>query len=302
MTGGQGADSDPAVLSGRPIGIVGLGAMGAAMAGRLAEAGARLSVYNRTRQRAEAFAAATATTIAATPADAAHGADTVLVSVSGDPELENVVRGENGIYAAASAPRVVINAGTATPGTVRALAACGPLIDVGVIGNRDHAAHGELRLFAGGAPALVNHARPVLNQLAKQVQHVGDSGAGMALKLVMNLMMGVEMQALAEAIAAGEAAGLSRAGVLEAITGSGFAAPVMKFKSRRMASRSYQDPDFRLALMAKDLTYVTAVAADAGISLPMTEAAARCHREITSSGRGDLDCAAIAEAYEPGTG
>jgi 3-hydroxyisobutyrate dehydrogenase len=287
-------------LDGLRIAVVGLGAMGGAMARRLAGADAEVVVFNRTRERAVAFAETHGGTAAATPREAARGADAVLVSVSADDDLAQVLLGPDGVYAADPAPRVVIGASTVAPATVIRLAGQGPLVDAGMLGNRDHAEKGELRWYVGGPVDLVELARPVLAHLGQQVVHVGATGGGMRLKLVMNLVMGLEMQTLAEAVALGEAGGLSRADVLDAISGSGFAAPVMRFKARRMAAGRYTEPDFRLALMAKDLAHANAEAAAAGTDLPMAGAAACTHRAAVAAGHGDADCAAIVETVAGG--
>jgi 3-hydroxyisobutyrate dehydrogenase-like beta-hydroxyacid dehydrogenase len=295
------APADGHGLRGRKVAVIGLGAMGAAMAERLAGAGAALTVFNRTRGRALAFADRCGAAVAATPRRAASGAYAVLVSVAADADLEEVLLGPDGVFAARPVPRVVINASTVAPATTLRLSEHGPLLDAGVLGNRGHAAAGELRWYVGGPAELVELALPVLGHLAKQVRHVGQAGTGMRLKLAMNLVMGLEMQALAEAVALGEAGGLDRSCVLDAITDSGFAAPVMRFKAPRMTANRYDDPDFRLALMAKDLSHAAAEAASAGTELPMTEAAARSHRAAVAAGHGDADCAAIVQTIAGGT-
>jgi 3-hydroxyisobutyrate dehydrogenase-like beta-hydroxyacid dehydrogenase len=280
-------------LSHLAISVVGLGAMGGGMADRVAATGARLRAYNRTARPARA-----GLTVAATPKEAALGADVVLVSVADDAALRAVLTGPDGVFA--GTPRLVVNATTVAPDTVRELADEGPLIDAGVVGNAQHARDGLLRWYVGGGDVLVRRAEPVLNALGRQTLHVGAIGSGMTLKLIMNMVMGVEMQALAEATGLGEAAGLDRRVVLEAVAGSGFAAPVMRFKADRMARRSYERPDFRLRLMAKDLALAVREADRNGIELPMAGAAANSHGEAVRRRHGDDDCAAIAEIFAVG--
>lgn len=267
-------------LSGWTVAVIGLGTMGSGMAHRLTDQGATVRAYNRTPGPV---------VTAATPADAARGADLVLVSVADDDALRAVLTGPDGVFAAA--PPLVVNATTVAPATVRELG--GPLVDAGVLGNGQHARDGLLRWYVGGPDSLVRQAQPVLAALGQQVRHVGALGDGMALKLVMNLVMGVEMQVLAEAVALGGAAGLDRQLVLDTITGSGFAAPVMRFKAARMAGRDYERPDFRLRHMAKDLAL--AVAQAGGTDLPMTAASAVSHAAAVGRGLGEQDCAAIVE-------
>lgn len=272
------------------VAVIGLGTMGGGMAERVAETGAVLRVFNRTPGRARAGLEVTAT-----PEEAALGADVVLVSVADDEALRTVLTGRDGVFAAE--PRLVVNATTVAPDTVRELAERGPLVDAGVLGNGQHARTGLLRWYVGGPDNLVRRAEPVLGALGRQVLHVGGLGSGMALKLIMNMVMGVEMQVLAEATGLGTAVGLDRRVVLDAVAGSGFAAPVMRFKAGRMAQRSYDQPDFRLCLMAKDLALATREADRNGVVLPMANAAARSHDDVVAAGWGDDDCAAIAELF-----
>jgi 3-hydroxyisobutyrate dehydrogenase len=139
--------------------------------------------------------------------------------------------------------------------------------------------------------------------LAKEVVHLGALGSGMRMKLLLNLLMGIEVQAMAEAAELAAASGLDRKQVLRTIAGSGFASPVMSFKSRRLAAGRFEEPDFRLRLMAKDLMLATEQAAASGLSLPLTAAAAETHVRATEQGFGDEDCAAVTRALtrKPGT-
>ncbi|MDX6683531.1 MAG: hypothetical protein QOG94_3570 [Solirubrobacteraceae bacterium] len=280
------------------IGFIGLGSMGAGMARRLLSTGHDVRVFNRTVGRAEDLVAGGAK-LARTARDAADGADVVLLSVADGDALREVTDGPDGALAGLGRDAVLVNTSTVDPDAVRELAlrAGGRhVVDAGVLGNMNHARDGELRVYAGGEPAAIERCRAVLDDLGKEVLHVGALGAGMELKLVLNLVMGLEMQALAEAVAAGVARGLDRTQVLEAIANSGFASPVMAFKTRRMIGRRYGDPDFRLRLMAKDLALVADGPGD--LRLAMTDAARAAHDAAVADGLGDLDCAAIVSRFE----
>jgi 3-hydroxyisobutyrate dehydrogenase len=286
----------------KSVGFVGLGSMGGAMAARLLAAGYDLLIWNRTPARADGLVEAGARRVA-TPREAATGVDTVLISVADGDALDAVLEGPDGVLAGLGRG-VLINTSTVEPEIVRALArraaASGAgMLDVGVLGNADHAASGELRLYAGGDPDTIERCRQLLEELGKEIVHVGAVGAGMELKLALNLVMGLEMQAMAEAVAFGVARGLPRHAVLGAIASSGFSSPVMRFKSRRMAARSYDAPDFRLRLMAKDLALVADGAERLGLHLPMSTSACEEHERAVGEGLGDLDCAAIVEHLCP---
>lgn len=278
------------------VAVIGLGTMGAAMAHRLADTGCSLRVFNRSPQRAQQFADERKAVAAATPAAAADGADVVLVSVADDDALRQVLRGPAGVAAAAVAPRLVINTSTVAAATLNDLADYLPLIAAGILGNAIHARQGQLRWYVGGPAELADLAIPVVQALAQQILRFDAPASGMHLKIAMNLLMGLEMQALAEVVRLGESAGLPRDLLLDAVSQSGFAAPVMRFKARRMATDHYGDPDFRLRLMAKDLSLAVAQAARTGTDLPMTRVAADTHADATAAGYGDADCAAILQS------
>jgi 3-hydroxyisobutyrate dehydrogenase-like beta-hydroxyacid dehydrogenase len=273
--------------------------MGGGIARRLLATGVRPQVWNRSPQPARALGERGAT-VAATPAEAAADADVVIFSLADGEALSDVLFGPGGVLAAGPHPGTLVCAGTVAPADVVALAGRTPaVLDAGLLGNGRHAQDGELRVYLGGDPALVPPLRPVLDRLAKQVVHAGGLGAGMRLKLLMNLLMGIEMQAMAEAVALGVAGGLDRRLVLDAIGDSGFASPVMAFKARRMAADRFSDPDFRLSLMAKDLRLAVAEAAQAGVSLPATQAVSTTHRQAVEAGLGEEDCAAVVRVLAP---
>ncbi|MFB4304026.1 NAD(P)-dependent oxidoreductase [Actinomadura sp. NTSP31] len=278
--------------------VLGTGAMGSGIAVRLAEAGRAVRTWNRTAGRADVGHPGAEP--CETPEKALAGADHVLLVLSDDRALREVVGVVAGAVAGADRPPLVLALGTVASATVRDLASRVPLLDVGMLGNPAHARTGDLRLYVGGDADRVEQARPLLDDLGKDVRHVGPLGAGMDLKLALNLLMGLEMQALAEAAALAGRLGLDRRTVLEIIGGSGFASPVMRFKGARMAAGRYGDPDFRLALMTKDLGLAAAAADAAGPPLPMTGAALRSHEAACADGWGDHDCAAIAAALDAG--
>ncbi|MEC3894054.1 NAD(P)-dependent oxidoreductase [Nocardiopsis alba] len=284
--------------------VCGLGAMGSGLAHRLLSAGLNVRVWNRTPTRTADLVKAGAVADP-TPGQAASGASTVFVCVSDDEAAETVLTGPNGVLGSLERNAVVALACTLSPQTVQELVervGVEHVVDVGMLGNAEHARKGELRLYVGGASDTVKGLSPVLELLAKQVLHVGGTGQGMRLKLVINLIMGVEMQVMAEATALGIASGLDRSLVLEAIAESGFASPVMAFKARRMQTRRYDSPDFRLDLMAKDLRLAQEQGSAAGLGLPVTSATLATHQEAVGAGFGAKDCAAIESHLVPAHG
>ncbi|MFF8732630.1 NAD(P)-dependent oxidoreductase [Streptomyces sp. NPDC015171] len=285
-----------------PVAVLGLGTMGAGLAGRLLDQGIQVRVWNRTADRTAPLAEAGAH-VAAHPADAVAGTSAAICVVADGEALGAVLRGPDGVLAKGRYPGVLICASTVSPEEVVQIAGDAPsVLDVGMLGNRDHARDGELRLFAGGEQQAFNTVRPLLETLGKEVVHLGALGSGMRMKLLLNLLMGIEVQAMAEASELAAACGLDRQLVLKTIAGSGFASPVMAFKSRRLAAGRFEEPDFRLRLMAKDLMLASKQAAAVGLSLPLANAAAETHVRATEQGLGDQDCAAVVRALTPKPG
>ncbi|MGW7365739.1 NAD(P)-dependent oxidoreductase [Streptomyces sp. NPDC054841] len=285
-----------------PVAVLGLGRMGTGLATRLLGQGIQVRVWNRTSERTEPLARAGAVA-AAHPADAVEGTSAAICTVADGEALGTVLRGPDGVLARGAYPGALICASTVAPEEVVSIAGSVPsVLDVGMLGNREHARDGELRLFVGGEERVFSAGRPLLEMLGKEVVHLGALGSGMRMKLLLNLLMGIEVQALAEATELAAATGLDRQLVLRTIAGSGFASPVMAFKSRRLASGRFDEPDFRLRLMAKDLMLATKQAAAAGLRLPLAAAAAETHVRATEQGLGDEDCAAVTRALSPNPG
>ncbi|ASW56775.1 NAD(P)-dependent oxidoreductase [Plantactinospora sp. KBS50] len=284
------------------VGFVGLGVMGSGMAARLLAAGLAVTVYNRTAGRADGLAAAGAT-VCRTPAEAAAGADLVLISVATADAVREVLRGDAGVLAGAAPGAVIADLSTVSPDEARELAglveaAGARALDARVLGNARHARSGELRFMVGGAAADVDAARPVFELLGKETVHLGGLGTGAAAKVAMNLLMGVQLQSLAEAVVFGERAGLDRDQLIGMIAASGYSSPVMRFKSGVMARRDFQRADFRLVLMRKDLGLALADAGRTGVPMPATAAAHEVLSGAVAAGLGERDCAAVLEHLE----
>ncbi|MGW7408574.1 NAD(P)-dependent oxidoreductase [Streptomyces sp. NPDC054833] len=289
------------IANGR-IAVLGLGTMGSGLATRLLEQGIQVRVWNRTAERAGPLAKAGAH-VADHPADAIEGTTAAICAVADGEALGTVLHGPDGVLAEGPYPGVLICTSTVAPEEIVQIAGDIPsVLDVGMLGNADHARDGELRLFVGGEESTYDACRPLLKMLGKEVVHLGELGSGMRMKLCLNLLMGIEVQALAEATELAAASGLDRQLVLKTIAGSGFASPVMAFKSRRLVSGRFEEPDFRLRLMAKDLMLASKQAAAAGLSLPLVTAAAETHVRAAEQGLGDQDCAAVTRALTPKPG
>jgi 3-hydroxyisobutyrate dehydrogenase len=288
------------------IAFIGLGAMGGGMASRLLATGSHVTVYNRTRSKGEDLATRGAV-LADTPAEAATGAEVVFLSLATSEVVETLLFGPDGVVETLPKGALVADMSTVAPDFAVALrdrlaASSHRALDACVLGNASHAKNGELRFMIGGAAEDVATLRPVIEPLAKEVVHLGESGKGATAKLALNLLMGVEMQALAEAIVFGEKAGLDRPALISLIAASGYSAPVMKFKAGVMARRAFENPDFRLKLMRKDLGLVLAETQRLGVPMPATAASHDWLTNAKNQGLGEHDCASILAILEQAAG
>lgn len=279
------------------VAYIGLGMMGNGMACRLAEQGYDMAVYNRTREKAKDVEGLGAR-VADSPEDAAADADVLCMSLANQDVVEATLFGEHGALSTLRRGAFVVDMSTVTPEFARELservreAGYRPL-DACVLGNPMHARSGELRVMAGGLEADYAEVEPVLAAMGKQVVHLGENGMGATMKLVLNMLMGSQMPALAEAVVFGERAGLDRDQVLEMISQSGYASPVMSFRCAIMKQRNFDFAAFKLALMRKDMTLVLSEAQKYGVPMPVSESAHAMLTAAQQQGLGDLDVASI---------
>jgi 3-hydroxyisobutyrate dehydrogenase-like beta-hydroxyacid dehydrogenase len=281
----------------RPVTLVGLGGMGAAMGLRLLDAGHPLTVYNRTAAKAEPLARAGAQ-VAATAADAVDGVEVVLLSLADERAVDQVLFDQ--ALPRLKAGCLVVDTSTVSPEYARAaqarLAEAGVRrVEACVAGNPLQARAGELRVLTAGDRDDVEAVDDVLRVIGRDVAHLGAAGNASVLKLVWNLLLGAQVAALAEATAYGVAAGLDRDELLAAVAESGFSSRVLSFRAGLMRERRYTPPAFRSALMHKDLRLGIADAERAGIRLPVVEAVARRFADLVEAGDADLDAAALVE-------
>ena len=211
-----------APIAAQPVAFLGLGVMGHPMAGHLARAGHRVTVYNRTAAKAAQWAAEYSGATAPTPRDAAAGASVVFACVGNDDDLRSVILGADGAFAGMASGAVFVDHTTASAAVARELHAAAAsrglsFIDAPVSGGEAGAVNGALTVMCGGAAAPFASMRPVAMAFAKAVTHVGESGAGQLAKMVNQIAVAGVVQGLAEAIAFGQRAGLDMKQVLEVI-------------------------------------------------------------------------------------
>jgi 3-hydroxyisobutyrate dehydrogenase-like beta-hydroxyacid dehydrogenase len=280
------------------VGFVGLGIMGGPMARNLREAGFDLSVYTRTREKAERFAAEHGATAAASPAEAAEGADAFITMVPDAPEVEQVL---DGALTTLPESALVVDMSTIAPSasrTVAAKVAPRDYLEAPVSGSKPKAEDGTLTIFAGGEPAAFERARPLFDVMGELIVHVGPLGHGQMAKLITNAMGAVHAATLAEAVRTAKAAGLDPDAFLEVAAGSAGASGVLNLKGRQMFEERWDPALFKLEHMLKDLRHTLDEARALGIDLRLPGLAESFYTRADEAGHGQQDFAAVYTALD----
>jgi 3-hydroxyisobutyrate dehydrogenase len=278
------------------IAFIGLGAMGAEMAGNLARAGFKLRLYNRSPQRLQPLVAAGATGCTS-PAEAVRGAAFVVSMVADDQATRQVMLGSDGVFAGAAAGTVIIDSSTNTPAMAREAAAAAAArrvhyLDAPVSGSILQARGRELVFMIGGDANDVAKAAPVLQAMGRMHRHMGASGAGATIKLINNMLSGTTSAALAESMAVAEAAGLDPALTLEVLGEGAAGSRLVRTKIPKMLGRDFS-PQFQLALMEKDLRYFLALAQEMDCPTPLASVVRSQYQSARRADLGRLDVAAL---------
>jgi 3-hydroxyisobutyrate dehydrogenase len=289
-----------AMTESKRIAFLGLGTMGAPMAGHLARAGHHVTVYNRTASRAEAWLArheGLEVAMAATPAEAARGQDAVLTCVGNDDDLSGVVFGETGALAAMAQGALLVDHTTVSPALARRIAdAAGEhgvlALDAPVSGGQAGAENGRLAIMCGGTAQAMDTARPVLEAYSARIVHVGEAGAGQACKAVNQICIAGVLAGLSEGVRFAQGAGLDLGRVFEAISGGAAQSWQMDNRWSTMTEGRF-DFGFAIDWMRKDLAIALAEARARGQELPMTEMVDRFYAEVQALGGGRQDTSAL---------
>jgi 3-hydroxyisobutyrate dehydrogenase len=258
------------------LGFIGMGGMGSRMAARLLDAGYDVTVYNRKRDRTQPLAQRGAK-VAATPAELAAGVDFVLSSLADDAAVEAVMLGADGALSTARANAVFIEMSTVSPRTSRRLyEAAAPrgvhVLDAPVSGTIDVAERGQLVIFVGGDEPVYERCRPILSVLGKESFYMGPSGSGATMKLCANTLLGIGVQALAEAIVLGLKGGLRRERLVEVLGDTIVVSPSQKSKLQNVLAGTYRSA-FPLRLMFKDFRLILNTASELPATMPITAVA-----------------------------
>ncbi len=276
------------------VGVIGLGAMGAAMARNLARAGLLVAVWNRTSSKAEALATELGVTCTTAPAELAQISDVIITCVSADDDLYTVI---DALLPGLRAGKIVIDTSTVQPATAIVIAkrlneiGC-EFLDAPVSGGVEGARNATLAIMVGGSTATLERAHPVLNAIGQRIAHMGPVGNGQSTKAVNQIMCAGINHAVTEALAFAEAQGLPLDKVIDVVSGG---AAGNWFLEKRGASmvRCEFTPGFKLALHHKDLAICKAIAEQRGVTLPVVEMTLVQYRRLMDAGYGDEDISAL---------
>jgi len=282
------------------LGFIGLGNMGSRIAQRLLDHGYRVEVYDRDSTKAEALAVNGAD-VAKNVFELARTADVLLSCLTNDEAVRSVYIGPAGILAGARTGTAVLEMSTISPESSRELHRLSAqrgieVLDVAISGSTPAAEQGMLTLLVGGSQDLFRAAEPIFQSIAKQYFLLGGPGAGTTMKLVVNTLLGLGMQAIAEAVVLGEKAGLDRKRLLEVLSKTAVVAPAHVGKLAKIATNDYS-PQFPLRLMNKDFDLILNAAAKAQVRMPATEAAFYLNSEELAGGN-DEDFSAVLRRME----
>jgi 3-hydroxyisobutyrate dehydrogenase-like beta-hydroxyacid dehydrogenase len=282
------------------VGLIGLGLMGRPMGHNLLKAGFPLVVWNRTASRADSLVTAGAR-LAASPSEAAAAADVLISIVSDPPALEAVLWSSNqksgGAFAALKKGAIYIDSSTVSPVLARKIADASKsagirFLDAPVTGGTWGAEKGELLFMVGGEIETLEAARPVISAMGKKIFHLGPNGAGQTIKLAMNLLLALQVDAFAEALALATGAGVAGEKLVEVMQSSMARSGVLDVKAPVMLKGDYT-PSFPLRLMHKDLGLALDLGNQLGIPLPAAAAAREIYNSVKGSSKDDLDYAAV---------
>jgi 3-hydroxyisobutyrate dehydrogenase-like beta-hydroxyacid dehydrogenase len=277
----------PMTSESNKLGFIGIGYMGRPIARRLLESGFKLTAYDRDHSKTEELIQYGGT-VAQSVSELSSGCDVVLSCLPSDETVLDIYRGPDGVFANAHGGSLVIDLSTVYPETSQQLSRLGlergvEVLDVTISGSTPAAENGLLTLFGGGDKERFDAAESIFRVIAKKYFYLGPSGAGATMKLVVNTLLGIGMQAIAEAVALGEKAGLDRNGLLDVLSQTAVVAPAHVGKLERAMKRDYS-PQFPIRLMNKDFGLILNLAAAVGARMPAAGAAFEINARQSSEG------------------
>jgi 3-hydroxyisobutyrate dehydrogenase-like beta-hydroxyacid dehydrogenase len=279
------------------VAFIGLGNMGFPMAGHLVSAGHHVSAFNRSPDKAALWAARHGGRVAASPADAAEGAEVVCTCVGDDDDVREVVTGPAGALTTLEPGAVLVDHTTTSATLAREIAAAAAadgvgFVDAPVSGGQAGAEAGTLSVMCGTEPAVLAQVRPVLEAYGRTITHIGPVGTGQLTKMVNQVLCAAAIAGAAEALNLAQAAGLDTELVLNAVTGGAANSWYLENRGHTMVRDEF-DFGFAVDWILKDLTICLDEAGRSGVPLPVTELAAADYQASHDRGDGRLDATAV---------
>jgi 3-hydroxyisobutyrate dehydrogenase len=279
------------------VAFIGLGVMGSPMAGHLAKKGFAVTVFNRTRAKAEAWIAKHGGALGETPAQAASGADFVFTCVGNDDDLRQMVSAPGGAFQGMKGGSVLVDHTTASAEVARELAAMGKskgieFIDAPVSGGQARAENGKLTVMAGGDPAAFENARPLLEAYAQRAALMGPSGSGQLAKMANQILLAGCIQGLAEGMAFAVKAGLDIPALVAVMSKGGAQSWQLEHRAETMTQGKF-DFGFAVDWMRKDLGMCLFEARKMGVGLPVTALVDQFYARVQQRGGGRWDTSSL---------
>ena len=283
------------------VGFIGLGIMGMPMARNLMEAGYKLTVHNRSPEKAEELGKEGAA-VAATPREVAENSDVVITMLPDSPQVREVVAGEEGVLEGISEGALLIDMSTISPVVTEELAEAlqekgASMLDAPVSGGDVGAIEGTLSIMVGGEQADFQRAKPLFEAMGKTITHVGPTGAGQVTKAANQVVVALTIEAVSEALVLGSAGGVSAQKILEVLSGGLASNKVMEVKREKFLSHSFE-PGFRSELHHKDLGIALAAGREYGVVMPVTAIVDQMLLSMKRKGWGGEDHSALLRIIE----
>jgi 3-hydroxyisobutyrate dehydrogenase-like beta-hydroxyacid dehydrogenase len=289
----------------KTISYLGLGTMGSGMASNLLKAGYKLTVWNRSAEKCEPFARKGAR-VADTPADAVRDTELVMYCFSDEEAVEEVVFGPRGILSGINEGQIAIDMSTVLPETSlreqEAYAKRGvDFLDVPVFGSKQESADAKLWIMAAGKKAVFEKVKPVLEHLGQTLHYFGKNGNAAAMKLVGNLIVALELEALAEGLVLAQKAGLDLSTVMEVVKVADFRSPLLLSNGQNILKRNFS-PSFALKLMLKDADLIGKFSESLESPAPALRVVQRNLKSAVALGFGQENASALIKALEKEAG
>jgi 2-hydroxy-3-oxopropionate reductase len=282
------------------LGFIGLGIMGAPMAGHLLKAGHKVFVSSRGKIRPEITEGGA--TVCASAREVTQQADIIFTMVPDTPDVEAVLFGEGGVASGLSKGKTVVDMSSISPIETKQFAAkinalgC-DYLDAPVSGGEVGAKAGSLTIMVGGPEAAFERVKPLFELMGKNITLVGGNGDGQTTKVANQIIVALNIAAVSEALVFASKAGADPAKVRQALMGGFAASRILEVHGERMIKRTF-NPGFRINLHQKDLGLALAGARALGVALPQTAGAAQLMQVCAANGMKDLDHSALVKALE----